>query len=183
MPAPTRTPRNAWIEEGLRALSTGGPDAVRVEALAQSLGVTKGGFYWHFPDRRALLAATLDHWEEAVVDQVIERVESAGGSRRMKLHRLFGLASERGELLDVELSIREWGRRDEGVAARLRRIDNRRMDYMRSLFGAFISDRDQVEMRCLVAFSLFIGNPFIVADHGDRSRGDVLRLALQWLAR
>ncbi|RAD62468.1 TetR/AcrR family transcriptional regulator, partial [Burkholderia multivorans] len=40
-----RTPRRAWIDEGLRALAVGGPEAVRVEALAQSLGVTKGGFY------------------------------------------------------------------------------------------------------------------------------------------
>jgi hypothetical protein len=35
-----RTPRDKWIEEGLQALATGGPDAVRVEALAKKLGVT-----------------------------------------------------------------------------------------------------------------------------------------------
>ena len=55
MSAPTRTPRSSWIEEGLRALAAGGPDAVRIELLAQALGVTRGGFYWHFDDRRALL--------------------------------------------------------------------------------------------------------------------------------
>jgi hypothetical protein len=32
MAAITRTPRSRWIEEGLRALAVGGPDAVRVEA-------------------------------------------------------------------------------------------------------------------------------------------------------
>ena len=47
MSAPTRTPRSSWIEEGLRALAAGGPDAVRIELLAQALGVTRGGFYWH----------------------------------------------------------------------------------------------------------------------------------------
>ena len=40
----TRTPRRSWVDGGLRALASGGPDAVRVESLAQSLGVTKGGF-------------------------------------------------------------------------------------------------------------------------------------------
>ena len=44
MAAITRTPRSRWIEEGLRALAAAGPDAVRVEVLAQALGVTKGGF-------------------------------------------------------------------------------------------------------------------------------------------
>lgn len=37
--------RASWIDEGLRALAAGGPDAVRIEALARALGVTKGGFY------------------------------------------------------------------------------------------------------------------------------------------
>ena len=55
MAAPTRTPRASWVEEGLRALGLGGPDAVRIEKLAQTLGVTKGGFYWHFDGRPALL--------------------------------------------------------------------------------------------------------------------------------
>ena len=40
MAAITRTPRSRWIEEGLLALAAGGPDAVRVEVLAQALGVT-----------------------------------------------------------------------------------------------------------------------------------------------
>ena len=56
MAAPTRTPRRTWVEQGLRALAAGGPDAVRIEPLAQALGVTRGGFYWHFADRRALTA-------------------------------------------------------------------------------------------------------------------------------
>jgi hypothetical protein len=34
MAAPTRTPRTGWIDEGLRALGVGGPDAVRIEKLA-----------------------------------------------------------------------------------------------------------------------------------------------------
>jgi AcrR family transcriptional regulator len=55
-----RTPRERWVEEGLRALSAGGVDAVRVEALAKSLGVTKGGFCGHFADRDVLLEAMLD---------------------------------------------------------------------------------------------------------------------------
>src|SRR3954471_20794746 len=49
----TRTPRERWIAEGLTALAAGGPEAVRVEALGRVLGVSKGGFYWQFADRRA----------------------------------------------------------------------------------------------------------------------------------
>src|SRR5947207_5893350 len=178
MAAPTRTPRTSWIEEGLRALGVGGPDAVRIEKLAQGLGVTKGGFYWHFEDRHALLEEMLDAWERVVIDEVIERVESEDGDARAKLRRLFALALSSGDLLKIELAIRDWARRDESVAKRLRRVDNRRMVYMRSLFGEFCRDDDEVEVRCMLAFSLFIGNHFIAAKHGARSRTDVLTLAL-----
>jgi len=182
----TRTPRTSWIDEGLRALAGGGPDAVRIEALARALGVTKGGFYWHFEGRRALLEEVLDTWERVSVDEVIERIEGEGGDARAKLRRLSAIASSTHEALRIEpltidLAIRDWARRDQAVAKRLQRVDNRRMDYMRSLFGAFCSDEDDVEARCMLAFSLWIGSPFIAADHGERSRADVLRLALRRL--
>ncbi len=179
----TRTPRTSWIQEGLRALGIGGPDAVRIETLAQALGVTKGGFYWHFDDRRALLEEMLDAWERVMIDEAIERVEGEGGDARAKLRRLFALASssEARGLLRIDLAVRDWARRDKAVARRLRRVDNRRMEYMRPLFRAFCRDEDEVEVRCMIAFSLFIGNRFVAADHGARSRADVLELALRRL--
>jgi AcrR family transcriptional regulator len=173
----TRTPRSSWIDAGLRALAAGGPDAVRIEPLARALGVTKGGFYWHFEDRRALLEEMLDTWERVSIDEVIERVEGQGGDARARLRRLFALASSSDELLKIDLAVRDWSRRDHAVAERLRRADNRRMAYMRSLFAGFCPDEDDVEVRCLLALSLWIGNHFIAADHGPRSRADVLKLA------
>src|SRR5947207_373286 len=181
--AVTRTPRTKWIEEGLRALGVGGPDAVRIETLAQALGVTKGGFYGHFDGRGALLEGMLDAWERVMIDEVIEHLEGEGGDARAKLRRLFALASstEARGLMSIDLAVRDWARRDKAVARRLRRVDNRRMEYMRSLFGAFCPDEDEVEVRCLLVFSLFIGSHFVAADHGERSRADVLALALKRL--
>jgi AcrR family transcriptional regulator len=181
MAPPTRTPRSKWIEEGLRALAAGGPDAVRIEPLAQALGVTRGGFYWHFDDRRALLEEILDTWERVGVDEVIERIESEGGDARAKLRRLSVLAASSDESLSIDLAVRDWSRREQTVAERLRRVDNRRMEYVRTLIGAFCPDEDEVEARCMVFYSLWIGNHFIAADHGARSRADVLKLALRRL--
>ena len=178
MAAPARTPRDSWIQEGLRALGVGGPDAVRIEKLAQALGVTKGGFYWHFDDRPALLEEMLDAWERLVVDEAIDRVEAGGGDGRAKLRRLFGLVSSGGDLTKIELAVRDWSRRDRTVAKRLRRIDNRRMEYMRALFRDFCRDDDEVEVRCMLVMSLFIANQLTAAGHGARSRAEVRELAL-----
>ena len=56
------------------------------------------------------------------------------------------------------------------------------MDYLRSLFGAFCVDPGDIEARCMLFFSLLIGNHSIAADHHARSRADVLELALGLLA-
>jgi len=180
MPAITRTPRSRWIEEGLRALAAGGPDAVRVEVLAQALGVTKGGFYGHFADRNALLEEMLGTWERNATDDVLERVERRGGGARAKLRRA-GALTFSAELLPVDLAIRDWARRDQAVAGRLRRVDNRRMDYLRQLFATICRDQDEVEARSTLAFSLVIGHHFMAADHGAHSHTDALELAARWL--
>ena len=184
-----RAPRSIWIEAGLRALAAGGPDAIRVEALARTLHVTKGSFYWHFDNRDALLEDLLGTWERVSVDEVIERIEETRGDEaptaRSKLARLGAIAVSSDALgvdpLAVELAIRDWARRDKLVARKLRRVDNRRMDYMRSLFRTFCADAAEVEDRCLLAFSLWIGSNFIAADHDERSRAEVVQGAFRRL--
>jgi AcrR family transcriptional regulator len=180
MPAATRTPRSRWIDEGLKALAAGGPDAVRIDVLAKTLGVTRGGFYWHFDDRRALLDAVLEAWERRSIDEVLERVESEGGDPRDKVRRA-GMLTFSTALLPIDLAVRDWARRDEAVAERLRRVDNRRMEYLRTLIGELSPDDGDVEARSLLAFSLAIGNHFIAADHGPRDRAEVLNLAMRRL--
>lgn len=199
--AVTRTPRTAWIDAGLRTMAAAGPDAVRIESLAQALGVSKGGFYWHFDGRPALLEEMLDRWERVMVDEVIAHVEGTPGDgmetapgeeARVKLRRLFSLASGRSRhkdtdavdavgLMAIEPAIRDWARRDQAVATRLAHVDNRRMEYMRKLFGEICSDPKEVEVRCLLAFSVFVGSHFIAADHGAYSRAEVMQLTLERL--
>ncbi len=177
-----RTPRSRWIEEGLEALASGGPDAVRVESLARALGVTKGGFYGYFADRDALLGELLEAWEATSVDAVIDRVEADGGDAPAKLRRLSELAgARRGQALKIDLAVRDWARRDARVARRLRRVDNRRMSYLRTLFSPIARDDDEAEVRALLFYALWIGSHFIAADHPGRSRSDVVRLALHRL--
>jgi AcrR family transcriptional regulator len=178
MPAVTRTPRSSWIDAGLRALAAGGPDAVRVELLAQELGVTRGGFYWYFEGRRAFLDEMLDAWERRSTDEAVERVEREGGDAREKVRRA-GMLTFSRELLPIDLAVRDWARRDRSVAKRLRRVDNRRMEYLRLLIATFCADADEVEARSMLAFSLAIGNHFVAADHGERIRADVLKRAME----
>lgn len=163
--AVTRTPRERWVEAGLQALAAGGPNAVRVEALAKQLGVTKGGFYGFFADREALLAAMLDTWERESTDDVLERVEREGGDPQTRITRAGLLTFSSDRLLPIDLAVRDWARHDEAVADRLRKVDNRRMALLREMIGSFCPDPAEVEARSLLAFCLAIGEHFLAADH------------------
>ena len=180
MAPPIRTPANAWIDAGLRVLADGGPDAVRIEPLARSLGVTRGGFYGHFHDRAALLEAMLDRWERAATDEVREQVEQRGGDARHESAARRRAHVQRRAAADRARDP-HWARHDPSVAARLKRVDNQRMEYLRELFGELCVDEDEVEGRAVLAFSLAIGYHFIAADHGARDRGDAVELAVRQL--
>lgn len=177
----TRTPREGWIEQGLRALAEGGPDAVRIEALAKALGVTKGGFYGHFADRGALLEAMLEAWERESTDEVLDRVEREGGDARTRIRLAGQLTLSADRLLPIDLAIRDWARRDETVAQRLRRVDNQRMALLRAMIGTFCPDPDEVEARSLLAFCTAIGSHFLTADHPGRTRAQVIARAADLL--
>lgn len=154
---------------------------MRVEALAKDLGVSKGGFYWAFEDRQALIDETLDAWERAGTEDVIATVDSEPADPRAKLRRLFELAPSARGLFAVELALRDWSRRDRDVARRLRRVDERRMSYLRSLFAQFCPAEEDVEARAMLAYSLFVGSYFVTVGHGERTRVELQRLAIDRL--
>lgn len=165
----------------MRALAGGGPEAVRVEALAKELGVSKGGFYWQFQDRAELLEATLDSWEKRGTEDVIATVEGGAGGPPDRLRRLFEMAPAAKPLFAVELALRDWSRRDPEVAKRVRRVDRRRLDYLRSLFRQITPDEEEVEARTLLAYSLFVGSYFVVPGNSRAARRRSLRLAVDLL--
>ena len=72
-----------WVETGLAELGRAGIEGVRVEVLAVRLGVTKGGFYRRFKDRRALLDAMLEKWADGRIDAIEQQTalngETPGG--------------------------------------------------------------------------------------------------------
>ncbi|MGW2558605.1 TetR/AcrR family transcriptional regulator [Streptomyces sp. NPDC001514] len=182
IPAVPRTPRGRWIEAGLEALAQGGPDAVRVETLAAELGVTKGGFYGYFDGRPALLAEMLDEWERRCTKEVLAQVDAEGGDAAESFRRV-GQLTFSEDLHRIDLAVRVWARHDQSVATRLRRIDNERMEFLRKVFGSFLTDPDEIEARSTLAFALAIGRHFIVADHPGYTKREAIHLAGEHLLR
>jgi AcrR family transcriptional regulator len=53
-----------WEQAAVELIAEKGVQAVAIEPLARRMGITKGSFYWHFPNRESLLEQALQRWEE-----------------------------------------------------------------------------------------------------------------------
>lgn len=126
--------QTAWVAAGLDALAQGGIDAVRVEPLATQLGVTKGSFYHHFANRRALHLAMLDAWERVGTTAIIDEIEAETLEPIDRLRRLAHRTVLGGADNDViENGIRAWAAADEFAAAATARVDGRRLAYVQGV--------------------------------------------------
>jgi AcrR family transcriptional regulator len=67
--------RTRILEAAVEAFARHSYDATGVAEICQRAGVTKGGFYHHFPSKQALFLEMLDQWLEGL-DSQIEAVRS-----------------------------------------------------------------------------------------------------------
>ncbi|MFD5824514.1 TetR/AcrR family transcriptional regulator [Lentzea sp. NPDC060358] len=150
-----RRTKDDWTEMALRALAEGGLAAVAIEPLAARAGATKGSVYHHFPNREALLKATVERWEREHTEKVIELVE-AGKSPHDKLKTLFGTVLDRTRKGSVEMALQA-AADHEVIAPVLRRVTEKRLGYLTELFVRLGFGRDHARKRALIAFSLYLG--------------------------
>ena len=129
--------RDMWIEAALKEMGRGGVDGVRVEVLASRLGITKGGFYRRFKDRRALLDALLETWQRGRIAAIEKQTELADESARDRLKSLIRLYSERlnPEAMALELAIRQWARSDAAASAAVESVDAARLNNVVQLYS------------------------------------------------
>jgi AcrR family transcriptional regulator len=141
-----------WVRAALVAVADGGIANISVERLARSLGATKGSFYWHFKDRPALVAATLDAWA-GQTEAVIARVEVRDDARE-RLDHLFASVFEEGLGGRVELALLA-DADDSVVAGAIERVMARRLGFLQLLFEKL--GRDEPADRALLAYTCFLG--------------------------
>lgn len=138
--------RNDWIQAAITLLAEDNVEALRVDTLADKLGVTKGSFYWHFKGRDDLLLAVVEAWRLTMTSETRALIVDTSGTPWERLERLLRIAiSGRQDVPGgpFEMTLRDWARRDSKVANVVRQVDNDRIDFLRQLYrDAGLSDAD-----------------------------------------
>jgi AcrR family transcriptional regulator len=151
---PTQTDPRLWVAAALETIEEAGVSALAVESVARRLGVSKGGCYHHFKDRRALLRAALAEWERAHVDDLTARFHEIGEPRE-RLRRLLEHA-----VIDLEPTVIGQlmsAASDPDVAAALARAANARIALLERIFLDLGLPKARSRHRATLAYSAYLG--------------------------
>lgn len=151
---PTQTTPGQWAQAALDEIESAGVAALAVESVARRLGVSKGGCYHHFGDRRALLQAALALWEQRFVSDLAARFDAIVDPRE----RLHGLLRHAGVELEPTVIVQLMAATDDpGVAAALARASDSRLALLRRTFTDLGLTPAAARHRALLAYSAYIG--------------------------
>jgi AcrR family transcriptional regulator len=152
----------AWITAALDVLATDGIDAVRVEPIAKALQVTKGSFYWHFADRRALIDAMLSRWADGRI-AAIRKQAPRDGDPALALRRLADLYTRRANArgLATELAIRALARNDEAAARAVQAVDEERLHLVAALFERLGWPQRDASARAIMVYAYLFGQSLL----------------------
>ena len=171
----TRLTRQDWIDSGLRTLATDGASALKVGAMAEAMGVSRGSFYWHFKDFADFRARLLSSWRDRTVDQVIREFEDdPSGPRRLQRLVKRAFFGKRG----LDRAIRIWATEEEAVAAMVAAVDASRVAYMAELLIAAGVDATQAQPRAAFIYWAYLGQAIVM----DKATASIDEAALDAIA-
>lgn len=152
-----------WIASGLSLLAERGVDKMRIVDIADSLGVTKGSFYWHFRDRKEFLRSLAEQWSSKGTTDRLETIRAAtvDAHERLRLVRMQGR-----DLAPTDRAMREWSRQDPDVAAAVAQADQQVHEFLKQCFLDIGFDAVDADLRARTLLYAFIGQYLVRLEEG-----------------
>ncbi|MDO9407316.1 TetR/AcrR family transcriptional regulator [Patulibacter sp.] len=151
---PARTTPEAWATAALDEIEEAGVRGMSVQSVARRLGVSKGGLYHHFADRRALLRAAMHRWERRQVTELNARFDAVEDPRR-RLRELLGYS-----FVDVAPTVvlqLMAAADDPDVAAVLERSAEARLGLLTRILTQLGLPADAARHRAVMGYSHYLG--------------------------
>lgn len=144
-----------WEQQALKMIAEKGIRAVAVESLARRIGVTKGSFYWHFPNRDSLLEQSLIRWEKH--DEANLKASLGAIADPRDRLRSFFRRTGREKLTHNVYSALCSAADHPQVEPLLERVAERRMKHIEAAFGEIGFDPAEASHRARLTYSAYLG--------------------------
>jgi len=147
-----------WVETARRVLIEEGVSGVKVDRLANRMGVTRGGFYHNFDNREQLLDSLIHKWETECRFFPAEPPGATPAEAVTWIENVTSrLIDEDGYDPRFDMAVREWARSDQRAAWAVERSDRQRMATLERFFRALGYGPDEANMRARVFYYHQIG--------------------------
>jgi AcrR family transcriptional regulator len=144
-----------WEQQALNLIAQKGIRAVAVESLARHMGVTKGSFYWHFPNRDALLEQSLLRWEKHDAQNLQVALGEIDDPRE-RLRSFFRRTGREQLTHDVYRSLCTAADHPH-VEPVLERVAARRMQHIQKAFMEIGFEESEAAHRARLTYSAYLG--------------------------
>lgn len=147
-----------WLDAAYQMLVESGVDSVKVMPLAARLGLSRTSFYWHFPDREALLDGLVKRWQSRNTDSLIARSKAPAATIAEAMLNVTDLWIT-PELFDsaLEFAIRTWALTDSALAKTLAEVDEVRIQALTAMFETFSYPAQEALIRAQTTYMTQVG--------------------------
>jgi len=127
-----RLSRETWLQQALDILAED-PEHLRIDELADRLGVSKGSFYWHFENRSDFIQAMAEYWRDKFTSDIRNEIFQAEYSAEDRLYEILKetLVDKIGR---YDLAVRAWARHEPSINPVIREVDKIRMQVLNDIF-------------------------------------------------
>jgi AcrR family transcriptional regulator len=171
-----------WIETARQTLIEEGIGGVKIDRIANRLGVTRGGFYHNFKDRDDLLTQLLDNWGQCCRFLPDDAPGNNPGDAAEWFDRAIArLIDADGYDYRFDLAVRDWARSDQRAAWAVERSDRERIQMLTKFFDVLGYNGEEAPIRARVFYYHQIGYYAIGVQQSSAERRRALGLYLQIL--
>lgn len=147
-----------WLAAARAALIEGGVEAVKIQPLASALGLSRTSFYWFFKDRRSVLEALLDDWDDTNTGALLRACNAESATVTEAVLGVIGVFQDGGGFEErLDLAVRGWAVSDPKVMARVNAADSARLAALRGVFARFGYDAASADVRARTVYLVQIG--------------------------
>lgn len=150
------TSREAWIELGFQQFSIGGTEALRIEAMARTLGVSKASFYHFFKGRDAFIDDILGYWRNIRTEEFIkfskDRTEDVSLIEALILEIFSADIDD-----DFLFHLRRFGRKNHAARELLVQVEAQRVDFARHAIEQLGYPQDDAHEKSVVIYNYYLG--------------------------
>lgn len=169
----TRLSKENWVDFALSRLASHGFTDLKADVLAKLLKVSRGSFYWHFPDVAAFHEAVLKGWAARSLEAAEALDPALPPEERLALLMQAAQGSDHG----LERAIRAWAQSNPLVAAQVLDLDRFRLRALTEILQETGLPRPIASQRAKLLYAAAVGLGEIDATLISLSATDITEIA------